>query len=189
MGNWHEAIIDEEVTTAEQARELAATIVAWLAEEQIIEDRQCDCCLGEGACYPPGRRFMQACGGSENDASNGNYADFSQDAINGLRVVASRGAVLHMQGEFGPVACPACAAPVSVHDLYAAGGLWIEQASDTMTCSSCGRASILPKWPHPDIRFVALAFEFWNWSPLSEEFVAEVGKRLGHSVTTMTGKV
>ena len=67
MGNWNEAIIDEEVTTEEQARELAAVIVAWLAEEQIIEDRQCDCCLGDGACYPPGRRFMQACGGSEND--------------------------------------------------------------------------------------------------------------------------
>lgn len=188
MGNWNEAIIDEEVTTEEQARELAAVIVAWLAEEQIIEDRQCDCCLGDGACYPPGRRFMQACGGSENDASNGNYADFSQDAINGLRVVASRWAIVNMQGEFGPAPCPACAAPMPIDDLYAAGNLWIEQVSDTVTCSSCGRASILPKWPHPDIRFVALAFEFWNWSPLSEEFVAEVGKRLGHSVTTMIGK-
>lgn len=189
MSSWNEAIIDQEVKSAEDARQLAGSILTWLIEEQIIEDRQCDGCLLEGACYPPGPRFMQACGGSDDDASNGNYAQFSQMATNGLYVVTTRSAVCNMQGRFGPVACPECAAPTPLDDLWRAGGRWIEQTGDAMTCGSCGRASILPRWSHPDIGFVALAFEFWNWPPLSEEFISAISSRLGHSVTTITGKV
>lgn len=185
MGNYNEAIIDQEVTSVEQARDQPC----YDGAEQIIENRQHDGCLREGACYSPGRRFMQACGGVENDASNGNYDTFSTEAINGLYVVTSRSAVCNMQGQFGPVACPACGASTPLDNLWRAGGKWIETAGDSMTCDSCGRASILPRWAHPDIGFVALAFEFWNWSPLSDEFIAAVSARLGHSVTTIRGKV
>lgn len=89
MSSWNEAIIDQEVKSAEDARQLAGSILTWLVEEQIIQDRQSDGCL-EGACYPPGPRFMQACGGQEDDASNGNYARLSQIATNGLYVVTTR---------------------------------------------------------------------------------------------------
>ena len=85
MGDYNQAIIDVEVTTAEHARELASDVLAWLIAEQIIEDRLCDGCLGEGACYPPGPRFMQACGGKEDAALNGTYAEFSRPLTRGTK--------------------------------------------------------------------------------------------------------
>lgn len=106
MSIWKEAIIDQEVTTAEDARRLADTVLSWLVEEQMIEDRQCDGCVSEGACYPPGPRFMQARGGVNNADSNGTtYAKFSKMAVNGLHVVTTRSAVYIMQGCFEPVGC------------------------------------------------------------------------------------
>lgn len=189
MGDYNQAIIDVEVTTAEHARELASDVLAWLIAEQIIEDRLCDGCLGEGACYPPGPRFMQACGGKEDAALNGNYAEFSRMATNGLKVLTGRSVVCNHQGEFGPVACPECAAFSPIDKLWEAGEIWFEHKGDTMTCDSCGRASMLSRWIHPDVGFLVLAFQFWNWSPLSDEFIAAVGARLGNRVATITGKV
>lgn len=188
MGDWNQAILDHEVTTLEQAQVLAADIVTWLIEERIIEDRQCDACLGKVMCYPPGERFMQACGGQETDAVNGNYADFSTMLTNGMRVVAGRDFIINNQGQFGPVPCPCCGAKIAIDDFWQAGADWCENKTDSLECSHCRQASDLPRWIHPEAGFIMLAFEFWNWSPLSDAFIAAVAKKLGHRLSVIEGK-
>jgi hypothetical protein len=188
MGNWNQAVLDREVTTLESAQALSADIVRWLIDERIIEDRLCDGCLGKGVCYRPGPRFMQACGGIESDVANGNYAAFSDMVTNGMRVVVGRDAILNNQGEFGPVPCPRCAAQVPIDDFWSAGSDWHEGKTDTMQCRHCGQASILPQWIHPDAGFIMLAFEFWNWPPLSDAFVEAIAQRLGHQISVIVGK-
>jgi len=188
VGNCNQAILDHEVTTLEQAQALAADIVKWLVDERIVEDRQCDGCLGKGACYRPGIDFMKACGGAESDAVNGNYAAFSELASNGMRVVAERDFVVNSQGQFGPIPCPRCGTEVPIDDFWNAGSDWCEGKTQSLTCCHCGQASELPLWIHPDAGFVTLAFEFWNWPPLSDDFIEVVRKKLGHRISVIVGK-
>jgi len=188
VGDYNQAILDHEVTTREQAQRLAADIVAWLIDERIIEERQCDGCLGKSPCYRPGIDFIKACGGVESDAINGNYAAFSELATNGMRVVTDRDFVVNSQGQFSPVPCPLCGTEVPIDDFWNAGSDWCEGKIRTMMCRHCGQASELPRWIHPDAGFVMLAFEFWNWSPLSEAFIEAIQKRLGHRISVIEGK-
>ncbi|UUZ55912.1 hypothetical protein LP419_10890 [Massilia sp. H-1] len=177
------------MTTPEHAQQLAAAIVAWLVDEQIIDDEQCDGCSGEGLCYRPGRHFMRACGGVETDASNGNYASHSTMVMNGMRVVTRRDVVINMQGQFGPVPCPRCGTPAPIDAFWQAGSDWCEGKTDVMQCQHCGQPSALPHWVHPEASFVVLAFEFWNWSPLSAQFIEAVRQRLGHRISLIDGKL
>jgi hypothetical protein len=188
VGDWNQAILDHEVTTLEQARRLAADIVTWLIDQGIVEDRQCDGCLGDGACYPPAPQFMRASGGVESNFVNENYASFSTMVTNGLRVAVGRNAILNNQGEFAPGPCPQCGTDVPIDDFWQAGSDWCEGKSDKMQCRHCGQASDLPRWKHPDAGFIMLAFEFWNWPPLSDAFVQAIAKRLGHQITVIAGK-
>lgn len=62
MADHHQAIIGQDVASEAHAREVADTIVAWLVDERIIDDRPWDQCNGdEGRCYPPGPGFPKAC--------------------------------------------------------------------------------------------------------------------------------
>ena len=187
MSNWYQAVVSHAVITAEQAQEKGAAIAAWLIGEEIIDDQQCGGCQGEGLCYKPGRHFMRACGGIESAASNGNFADFSGMRMNGMRLAAGPTVIVNASGAFDPVPCPACAEPVSNDEFASAGGKWLKGEAEALSCLHCGTASALPLWTDPDLGFVMLAFEFSNWSPLSEAFVDEIGKRLGHRVSVIEG--
>jgi hypothetical protein len=44
------------------------------------------------------------------------------------------------------------------------------------------------RW-QPPWGFGYLGFEFWNWPPLSQGFIAEVGRRLGHRTVLVAGKL
>ena len=188
MSNWYQAVVSHAVITAEQAQEQGAAIAAWLIGEEIIEDQQCDGCQNEGLCYRPGRHFMRACGGVESAASNCNYADFSRLVMNGMLVAAGPTVIFNMSGKFAPVPCPECAQTVSSSEFQRAGGDFLEGKAEALSCPHCGKASALPLWTDPDLGFVMLAFEFSNWPPLSEAFIEEIGKRLGHRISVIEGK-
>ena len=189
MSSHNQAILDIEVATLERAQALSSDILRWLIDERIVEDRLCDRCLGKGLCYPPGPRFMQACGGIESDSGDGNYASFSKMRTNGMGVVVGRNFILNTQGQFKDVTCPRCAAQVPNEDFWNAGDRWCKGKTDTLQCPHCGQASSLPQWIHPDIGYTMLAFEFWNWDPLSDTFIEAIAKRLGHRITVIKGKV
>jgi hypothetical protein len=57
-------------------------------------------------------------------------------------------------------------------------------------CASCGEVRRLTEWRGPwTWGFGCLALEFWNWPPLSAEFVREVERRLQHRTVLVKSRV
>lgn len=189
MSYWSDAIIDCETTTPEQARELAATIVDWLIDARIIENRQCDGCRGDGPCYAPGIDYLRACTNVEPGYGNSEYATFSEPGLNGMRVITAREFLYHSSGNFFcPVSCPECRMDVPVKSFHEAGAAWLEGGSETFQCPHCDKASNLPAWSQPPGGFAMLAFEFFNWPEFSPQFLAEFSRRLGHRLAYFGGQ-
>ncbi|MFF3320160.1 hypothetical protein ACFYV5_32330 [Streptomyces sp. NPDC003035] len=68
---------------------------------------------------------------------------------------------------------------------------WQRTGTAEMRCPACDRWGALPEWTWEDNRFALahLGFEVWNAARLRPEFVAEVGRVLGHRIRTVAGKL
>ncbi|MFL6055146.1 MAG: hypothetical protein ACJ72W_19875, partial [Actinoallomurus sp.] len=67
---------------------------------------------------------------------------------------------------------------------------WYSGGSDTHSCPTCGRSAGLNEWRwEPPWGFGYLGFEFWNWPPLTDDFVTDVSRQLGHRVVCPYGKL
>lgn len=114
MGYWADAIIDCEETSPERARELAASIIGWLVDARIIEDRQCDGCMRDGPCYLPGPAYQTACKEVPPGFGNSKYESFLEAGLNGMRVVTSPQFLFNSSGAFPDMRCPRCDAEVDL---------------------------------------------------------------------------
>jgi hypothetical protein len=57
---------------------------------------------------------------------------------------------------------------------------WFESGEPVVTCLSCGAESLIGDWPGEWTYHVGdVAVTFNNWPPLSDAFIADVGRRLG----------
>ncbi|QGZ40401.1 hypothetical protein IP92_03265 [Pseudoduganella flava] len=179
MGYWADAIIDCEETSPERARELAASIIGWLVDARIIEDRQCDGCMRDGPCYLPGPAYQTACKEVPPGFGNSKYESFLEAGLNGMRVVTSPQFLFNSSGAFPDMRCPRCDAEVDLGVFCDEGAKWTEGGPDTFECPHCKAASPIPAWSHPSAGFATLAFEFFNWPEFSSDFLAELSRRLG----------
>ena len=60
---------------------------------------------------------------------------------------------------------------------------WIEGGSGTIHCPHCRTSAPVSEWNFdPPYAFGNLGFLLWNWTWLSDDFVAEMGRQLGHRV-------
>lgn len=65
---------------------------------------------------------------------------------------------------------------------------WDAEAPVKLACPRCGHQEPLTDWIHdPPQGYGWLGFKFWNWPALTPEFVAEVGRQLGHRVVLVGG--
>jgi hypothetical protein len=184
MGTWVQAIIDRETATLEEARELGAAMVAWLADRRIIEDRPCDGPSGDELHYPAGSAFTLVCEGTDAAADTGHYVP-SQ----GMRLVTKPDFLYCPQARFDPVPCPRCGAGLDNKTWMDAGFAWmLEGGADTIECPHCRTASPLRAWEDPESGFVMLGFEFHDWPMFSPAFLDAFSRRLGHRITHVYGK-
>lgn len=191
MGDYNQAFLDHEVTTLEEAQALSASLVAWLIDTRIIEDRPrvvSDNCLDHGIWYPPGPRFMDACLEEPPELFEQQRRSFLEHAKNELRVIERRAMVLNMQGRNAPIDCPCCGQGCPIDEFWRVGYDWCEGTVETYRCVHCGRDSALPRWEHPDAAFVMVGLEFWNWWGFNDRFKQELQRRLGHRMTLLYGK-
>ena len=185
MSDWFEIIADIEAT-AEEADRLAAELMAWLIDRNIVVAEPTDCVLaGDG--YAPGRNYAAAV-----IQPDPHLYDLR---TNGLSVITGRTVFYSMGVE--QVVCPYCEARVvdrrdedSWHRFAESIDAWYSGESGVRVCEQCARSVGLNEWQWtPPWGFGYLGFQFWNWPPLASGFVAEVSSRLGHRTVAPCGKL
>jgi hypothetical protein len=183
MGDWYQIIVDRDVSEAEAPAQ-AQRMRGWLVERGIIEPGLTNRVLGQ-----PGHAPGPAYGVTLEDP---NQASSNRDRA-GLKFNVGHRIVFHALN--GEVICRTCQTHV---DLDEHGGEWIEAVdawsegddSATFTCPACGRPERLTEWEGPlPWGFGNLGLEFWNWTPLSEQFVREISERLGHRMILVRSKL
>lgn len=180
MGDWAQCIVDVEVR-GNDAVEAEARLTAWLIERGVISDTKTDCVLGAPLGHPPGPNYGYAVGHS------GRAPELWTNGVE-VRLGRSVYYTLDLEG----VTCPRCGHHEALLD---GGGRWHSAFSDTIgewldggtglvDCVHCHAVHELNDWDwgaYP-FAFGELGLRFWNWEPLSDQFVADVSHVLGHRV-------
>lgn len=181
MGDSFQAIVDRDAT-GKEAPALAAEILDWLIEQQIVKPDSTDCVLGGEFGYLPGPNYSLAVEKTCNKLLT--------SRTNGLEIIVRRSVIWSGQGEVELI-CSACGR-FSPPDHWAdAIAEWHEgQGPGMLSCPGCGASQSVAEWPHePAWGFGHLAFQFWNWPTLKSSFVNEIARRTKHRVVLVVGKL
>ncbi|WP_019926849.1 hypothetical protein [Nocardia sp. BMG111209] len=196
MGDYFERIVDLEVTAAE-ANTLAEHMIDWMVSRRWLlretsGDSMYSLQVDEG--HVPGPDWPQI------------TREWGADWIPGpVAVIVGRHEHYAGQGAVEPSGadCPHCRATTVIIDyperweadpavwqpFSDAIDAWKRTGAGTVTCPSCATASPVTAWAWADnFALGALAFDFWGWPPLTDEFLAELATRLGHRIERHTGK-
>jgi predicted RNA-binding Zn-ribbon protein involved in translation (DUF1610 family) len=181
MSDSSQIVVDVEVSDT-GAVPLADSIKRWLVAEEIVENELSDSVL-DGAGYRPavGSRAIVA---GHNDG-------WSQLLTNGLDIRIGR-QVFETSGNSIELECTSCRAVFEPDESwFEAVGRWYEGGdSVTFDCPSCGRHALLNDWEGPSRwAFGSLGFEFWNWPPLSKDFVRALSDKLGHRTVVVSRRL
>ncbi|TDC21219.1 hypothetical protein E1265_18615 [Streptomyces sp. 8K308] len=196
MADFYERIVDVEVT-GEEAGSLAERMIDLMVAEDLVTRET----SGEGVYsanvdvgHIPGRGWARAAEPWGSDHRPGPVA-----------VVVGRSHHVGGQGmdEAEYAECPRCGARTVIIDYplrfeadqevwrpyREAIAAWRETGEGSVSCSACGASVPVTEWRW-DSGFAvgALAFEFWGWPPLTDEFHEEFGRRLGHRTVIHQGK-
>ena len=192
MSDHYHCIVDRDAQLNE-ATQLSALILDWLMEEQIVQAERSDCVLSDRLGYRPGRNFMNATGEDENrNVMNMHYEGFRTSVTNGLDIIAHREVSLDLEDDMGRAVCNGCGTTNTNDDAWSrAVQEWYDDSGEgLLACESCGKTQRVVEWPHqPPIGFGALTFKFWNWPGISQDFVREFERRLGHRVVLIVGSL
>lgn len=183
MGDWFQRLADVQAT-GDEAAALGADLVKWLLKTEVVAGEPVDECVLGGTGYRPGRRYAEALADPAEDW-------FLKFQINGVEVVTERTVFDAGQGELC-VLCPRCLNEVEFDDVIEPGiaEWWSGAGNGDRACPRCGARSALNEWDwQPPWAFGYLGLEFWNWPPLSERFIDATGKRLGHRLVPVLGKL
>ncbi|MFF2305526.1 hypothetical protein ACFVVP_23785 [Streptomyces sp. NPDC058128] len=170
MSSSFQTIVDLDAT-AEDAVAHGARVAAWLVGEGIVRLPDHD----------PGPRWDRATGFQEALGSEG------------LAVVTGR-TVFFSPQHTGPPVCPYCAVAFGDEHREAfspAMDAWWNTGCAEVPCPGCGRVVPLAawKWAGDGLAFAYLGFEFRNGPALLPEFVAQLGRVIGHRTRFVRGRI
>ncbi|MFE7778163.1 hypothetical protein ACFU5O_30550 [Streptomyces sp. NPDC057445] len=196
MGDFYERIVDVEVSH-EEAGPLAERMVEWMVTEGLITremsgDAMYSLQVDEG--YVPGPNWARAA------------EEWDDDHIPApVAVIVGRDH--HVGGQGMDTAeyalCPRCATRTVFIDYPESfdpdeqvwqpfrGAItdWKETGEGHARCTACQAVVPITQWQwDSDFALGALAFDFWGWPPLTDDFVAEFSGQLGHRTAQHSGK-
>jgi hypothetical protein len=183
MGDWFQTIVDRNVSI-EEAETLANEIRDWLVDRGIIQATMTDCILGgDGRGYPPGPNVEEVIG-------PGDHSLFLKLWTNGLGLVTGRTVFYSGQGET-TVLCPKCRVSHGDHAQWGdVIGEWYAGKAALLRCPHCKTSTAITEWVFdPPWGFGNLGLVFWNWPPLKDDFISEIGDRLKHQIVVVKGKL
>lgn len=196
MGDHFERIVDLDVLAAE-AETQAEHMVDWMVAQRWLlrtTSREAMYSLQVDEGYLPGPDWPQL------------THEWGDDWIPGpVAVIVGRHDHYPGQGGIEPASaeCPRCRAVTVIIDypqeweadpavwqpFQDAIGTWKRTGTGSVTCAGCSASSPVTAWHWADnFALGALAFDFWGWPPLSDDFVTEFAARLGHRIEHHTGK-
>ncbi|MCP2315788.1 hypothetical protein APR12_001121 [Nocardia amikacinitolerans] len=196
MGDYFERIVDLEVTSAD-AGTLAERMVGWMVSRRWLlreMSRNAMYSLQVDEGYVPGPDWSQI------------TQDWGADWVPGpVAVIVGRHDHYPGQGCIEPASavCPRCRATTVIIDyperweadaavwqpFSDAIDAWKQSGTGAAICPSCTTPSPITTWQWADgFALGALAFDFWGWPPLTEDFRTEFAARLGHRIEHHTGK-
>lgn len=174
-----EIIVDIDVTAAEAP--VAAEIVRRdLIARGIIEARTGDNVLGASSGHYPGPAAHLALDEPALETDH----DFRSLAVCGVTFDVDRN-VFHTGGNGIELRCDGCGDSIQDDEAYIeAIDAWWEGADEIdYACPACGFAQPLRLWDGPyAFGFGNLGIQFYNWPPLSAEFVRSIAALLGRRV-------
>jgi hypothetical protein len=166
---------DECVTVVEmsvdalEAADRADAVIHWLLERGVIVPNPIRGSTWQPSAYLPGPRAQEAAPGFHE-------ADYTL-ANNGVDVLVER-ELYRDTTPHAPPACPTCGYELPEATLERLIRPWLDGQEPQLDCPGCGTVRTLGDWP--DGYLVGeLAVRFNNWPPLSDEFLAALGARLG----------
>ncbi|MEU4319405.1 hypothetical protein ACFV24_09335 [Nocardia fluminea] len=196
VGDYFERIVDLDVAAAD-AQASAERMIDWMVSRgwllrETSGEAMYSLHVDEG--YVAGPAWAEIARGGDVDRMPAPVA-----------VVVGRNAHYGGQGEIAPAdaKCPSCGATTVIIDYPQAWeadpavwqpfsdaiDAWRDSGAGAVTCTSCDTTSPITDWRWPwGFALGTLAFDFWGWPPLTDEFVAEFTARLGHRVDHHTGK-
>lgn len=181
MGNWYEIIADRDVSESEAPR-LAERMRLWLVERRIIKAAPRMRFLGK-LIYRPGPAYQ----------STLKEPNLYTETVKGLDFVVRRDVFFQMPLNLTCGACGVRFEPEgeSWERWSDAADAWC-RGEDTVpyVCPACGVAERLTEWSgDAPWCFGFLGLKFWDWAPLSEQFIQEVTEQLGHRTVVIRGKL
>ncbi len=182
MGDWFQIIVDREASPGEAER-LASEIRDWLAGWGIVQNTMTNCVLGgDGQGYAPGPEYRQV-------VDFDHHHNIQILKTNGLQITVGRMVFHPGQGDY-TVSCPKCHTACVQSEWNKAIGEWNKGQTGTLYCPICKQSTPITEWTfEPMWGFGNLGFKFWNWPPLKDDFVSEIGKRLAHRIIVVKGKL
>jgi hypothetical protein len=181
MANCYEIIADRDVSGAEALR-LAERMRVWLAKRGVIHAMPERDSL-DGWIHRPGPAYQSTL--SEPDPYDW--------TVQGLEFLVGRNVFLQMPLRLTCGACGARFKPEGepwVRWNDAVDVWWSGDASVLYACPGCGVAERLTEWSgDAPWCFGCLGLKFWDWAPLSEQFIREVTEQLGHRTVAIRGKL
>ncbi|MGI9421708.1 MAG: hypothetical protein ACR2PA_00770 [Hyphomicrobiaceae bacterium] len=183
MGNHFQTVVDRDATEHE-VPELADRVLQWLFDEGIISRKMSQhCVIASEPGYLPGPKHDKIV--TESDPNL-----MAPGGVNGLEIVTEK-TVFHAGQADIKLVCSSCSGRFDAPDRWGdAVGDWFDGDPGLLPCPACGEVQPITEWKHdPNWAFAYLGFTFWNWPPLTDEFVAKAGYRLGHRVVLVAGKL
>ena len=181
MGNWYEIIADHDVSEVE-APLLAERMRVWLAERRIIEPVPKGEFLSK-QIHQPGPAYQ----------STLKEPNLYTETVQGLKFVVRRTVFFQIPLKLTCSACGFRFEPEgeSWERWSDAADDWCSGEVDVLyACPGCGVPERLAEWSgEAPWCFGHLGLEFWDWAPLSEQFIQEVTKQLGHRTVVLRGKL
>lgn len=152
-----------------EAADRADTVIQWLVDTGVVvPNRQRDE-VWQPSAYRPGPDVHKA-------APSWQETDYTL-ANNGVDIVVER-QLYHSVEAYEPPACPNCGHRLDEATPEALMTPWLDGTEPEVACPACGQRHPLGDWPD-SFQVGELAVSFHNWPPLTEDFLAALGERMG----------
>lgn len=187
MGSYFQTIVDVECLDESEAASLGRRVLERLIERGIVEPEPVDRPHVPENGHPPGPRFVEAL--AEPLAAQEERSVRSLH-MNVVEVIPHRSVHHGGQGEVELI-CPRCEARQEpAPEWGAAVAEWHDdRGPGSLACEACGENTPVTEYRYdPPYGFSCLGIAFWNWPPLSDVFVEQIGELLGHRVLLVDGR-